>query len=312
MKRFGNYQYVGVREITDRDERESKSKFWNKGKWDNFVKPFLPDDCKEMVLVDMGCNAGLFLKLAEDKGFDKVIGVEGNKEAFNIAKEYKKRNKGKYELQHNLMENCINNLPVADFTVLANIHYYLPINDWLNYLDILRFKTRYCIVVTADKKKGRIRIVKAQPDINSIRSYFSEWDEVGIIDNIPLEGDPVPRKVTSICFKSKIDRVDVSGLEKTTRGGGDMFYREIDNLVAVDKLKYLFWLRKNSGSKRRWSDRSLMRYVRKKVKLYHHVKSNLLMKPITINSDSKILDGNHRYEVMKYLGYKTILSRKVI
>jgi hypothetical protein len=312
MKKFGNYQYAGVRKMTERDERESRSKFWNKGKWDNFIKPFLPDNCKEMILIDMGCNAGLFLKLAEEKGFTKVIGVEANKEAFNTALEYKKRNKGKYELQHKLMEKCIDDLPTADFTILANIHYYLAINNWLDYLDKLRLKTRYCIVVTAEKKKGRIRIEKAQPDINSIRSYFSEWDEVGIIDNISLEGDPAPRNVISICFKSKIDRVDVSSLEKINRGGESVFFEEIDNSVPVDKLEYLSWLKENSRSKKGWSDRSFIKYLKSKVGLYRDVKSNLLMTPIVINSDNKVLDGNHRYEIMNHLGHNTILARKVI
>lgn len=55
--------------MTERDKKEVGSKFWNQGKWDNFVLPFIEDDCKDMTLVDVGCNAGLFLKLAKDKGF---------------------------------------------------------------------------------------------------------------------------------------------------------------------------------------------------------------------------------------------------
>ena len=77
--------------MSERDKQEKGSKFWNKGKWDNFVLPFLPDDCGEMTLIDMGCNAGIFLKLAEDKGFKQVIGVDSNREAVKKALFYKKK-----------------------------------------------------------------------------------------------------------------------------------------------------------------------------------------------------------------------------
>ncbi len=312
MKRFGNYQYVGVREMTNRDERESRSKFWNKGKWDNFIKPFLSKNCKEMILTDMGSGAGLFLKLAEDMGFAKVVGVEANKEAFKIAQEYKKRNEGKYELIHNFFEKSIDLLPAADFTILSNVHYYITIEKLLNYLDKLKYKTRYCIVVTAGKKKGRIPILRAQPDIKSIKSYFSEWKEVGVIDNIALDGDPAPRQVMSICFKSKIERVDISSLTKINSGGGKSFFDEIENSTLTRKMGYISWLKKNSQSKRKWSNRTLLKYVRLKVKLYNDVKRNLLKKPIIISSDNNIIDGNHRYEMIKYLGHKSILARRVI
>ena len=60
MKQFSNYQYIDG-EMSERDKKEEGSKFWNKGKFDNFVKPFLPEDCKNMTFIDMGCNAGVFL-----------------------------------------------------------------------------------------------------------------------------------------------------------------------------------------------------------------------------------------------------------
>jgi hypothetical protein len=75
MKPFAHYQYVGGK-MSPRDKQEANSKFWNQGKWTNFILPFLPKNCQELSLVDLGCNAGLFLKLAEDKGFDKIIVIK--------------------------------------------------------------------------------------------------------------------------------------------------------------------------------------------------------------------------------------------
>ena len=71
MKSFSNYQYTGG-EMNERDKQEVRSKFWNEGKWNNFIKPFLPKDCGEMTFIDIGCNAGLFLKMAKEFGFKRV------------------------------------------------------------------------------------------------------------------------------------------------------------------------------------------------------------------------------------------------
>ena len=140
MKKFSNYQYVGG-EMSERDKLEEGSKFWNQGKWDNYVLPFLPDDCSGMTLIDMGCNAGVFLKLAEDKGFERVIGVDANKGAIEKAIAYRESNGGTYDIQRRHMERCINKLPMADYTVLAMAHYYFLAVDWLYYLDQLQARS---------------------------------------------------------------------------------------------------------------------------------------------------------------------------
>jgi ribosomal protein L11 methylase PrmA len=41
---------------------------------------------EDMTFVDMGCNAGLFLGFAENKGFKKVIGIELDKKAVEKGK----------------------------------------------------------------------------------------------------------------------------------------------------------------------------------------------------------------------------------
>ena len=78
MKPFSKYQYLEGDENTDRSNNEKDSKFLNKGKFDTFIAPFLPEDCTDMIFVEMGCNASLFLKLAEEHGFSKVLGFDAS------------------------------------------------------------------------------------------------------------------------------------------------------------------------------------------------------------------------------------------
>src|SRR3989344_8412572 len=98
MKKFEEYQYLEGEPMTERDRQEIGSKFWNSGKWDNFVAPFLPQDRKELTLIDVGCNAGLFLKLAEDMGFGQVIGVDSNEGAVKRGLAWRDKNRGKYQI----------------------------------------------------------------------------------------------------------------------------------------------------------------------------------------------------------------------
>src|SRR5574343_485811 len=102
MKPFETYQYLAGEPMTDRDKVEVGSKFWNKGKWDNFVLPIIPKDLgdlKEQTFVDMGCNAGLFLKFASEMGFGRVIGVDSNEQAVKRGEEWRDKNGGKYEFK---------------------------------------------------------------------------------------------------------------------------------------------------------------------------------------------------------------------
>ena len=87
------------------------------------------------------------------------------------------------------MEKCIDKLPVADYTILANTHYYFDIHDWLDYLDKLISKTRYCTIVTAAKREKRY---KAPSDTAGIKYSFRHWKKAGEVPELPLEGDPFP------------------------------------------------------------------------------------------------------------------------
>lgn len=306
VKRFSNYQWVKGLPMTERDKKEVGSKFWNKGKWDNYVLPFIKEDVSEMTLVDMGCNVGIFSKLAEDMGFYRVVGVEPNKEAFERALKYREMNGGKYEIHRWRMQSCLHKLPVADYTILANVHYYLSIRLWLEYLDEVKAKTRYLIVVTADR---RIRKRKPQADIKAIREYFYDWEEVGLIDDVPMEGDPFPRKLYGICFKSptiKRESFDVIDNGNKQQVG---FYGEVDEGKGLTETAYYERMRRYRGDK--WGPEKLLGYIRSKKEVYEDIKERGLFVPIVVNSKNRVADGNHRGAIIKHLGHKTIFTRRV-
>jgi len=307
MKRFGNYQHLDNEPMTERDKTEVDSKFWNKGKWDNFVVPFLPEDCSELILIDMGCNAGLFLKLAKDRGFNRAIGVDGNKEAVKRGLVYRNKIKGDYDIQCRYMERSLIHLPVADYTLLVNSHYYFAIQDWLEYLDKLQSQTHYCIIVTTLRQR---KYCRASADIEDINRYFNHWKKVGVISPLSLQDDPRPRHLWSLCFESPcIERVPIDSLDCGNHVQG-AYYEEIEKGVDPLKTRYFKILKKYRNKTKGWSKETLEKFMYGKVALYKDVKKNGLHKAITINAENRILDGNHRYKITRYLGYKSILIRR--
>ena len=307
VKSFANYQYVPIEPMSERDEQEKGSKFWNEGKWETFIKPFIRES-KGMVLVDMGSNAGLFLKLAEDMGFN-AVGVESNVEAFNKAVDYREQNGGNYKMYCTRMEESLNILPVSDYTIIANTHYYLAIDDWLNYLDKLIAKTRYVILVTCEKDGYKDRIWKGSCFVPNIRHDFKLWEEVGVIDNV-LEEGPHSRKLRTLCFKSPyIERVDINKIDASLDTDG--FYRDIDAGVNPHETSHAKNLLENSQRKY-WGKRRFNRFLQNKVDMFYDIKENGIREPVIINSENKICEGNNRFKIMSYLGYNSILVRRVL
>ena len=294
--------------MTSRDKGEVGSKFWNIGKWENFVAPFLPDDCSELSLIDMGCNAGVFLNEAELKGFKTVIGVDSSRDAVKRGAQWREEHGKAYQFVLSKMEDCVEDLPAVDYTVLANAHYYFTINDWLDYLDRLQTKTAYCIIVTAEKRK--VNRCWASTELDSIRSYFKTWEEVGFIDGVPLlEGDPHPRKLWGLCFKSPlVDRVAVDSLDSSNHVQ-DQFCAELDAGKHYTETRYYKILK---PYRKNWTDEKLNNWMQERVDVYENIKKNGLRTPIIVGRNGLILDGNHRYAVMRNLGNRTILTRSVV
>lgn len=293
--------------MTDRDKIELNSRFWNEGKFENYVKPFILEDPKELTFIDMGCNSGLFLKMAENMGFERVLGVDSDHSAVERGVEWREKNGGKYKIIEHTMEGVIDELPLADYTVFCNAHYYITINDWIDYLDKAQYKTRYMIIVTAEKQ--RPNRCWASPDVQRIRDYFKNWQEVGFIDMFPNDGDPSYRKLWGLCFKSPhLDRVDLSILDSGNHVQ-DQFYAELDEGKDFHQTRYYRIIEKYRRGK--WSPERLENWFKDRVALYNDIKENGMKRPIYADANNLILDGNHKYSINNHRGFKTGIVRYV-
>lgn len=303
------------------DINRKDSKFWNEGKWDSFIKPLLPE--YRGTFLEIGCNAGLFLKKAQDYGFRNIVGVEGNRQIFQQAESYRQFNGGNYRLVHQTVGKNLEleDLPLADVVLFSNMHYYLPVGVFATLVDRLRTRALYCIVVSAKAKR---RQGNALYDINSVRGYFRDWEHFPAIISVDAEGDPCPRPdMYGALFRGGLDVCYVDKVYDDWREAAKKLGHRSYKLAPVMEDFFALVLTEDSGF--RYDDTKFYQYWRERlpkkssewtVKLLKYkaelaldIKENGIKEPIYFNKEGKLLDGIHRLCIAKLLGYEHILSR---
>jgi len=299
----------------DRGSRKY-SAFCNEGKWNNFILPFLPEDPKEMVFVEYGSNAGLYLKMAKEYGFDRVVGFESDIQAYHMAEIYKKSLKMNYTTLHDTFTEDFNfnTLPVADITLLANFHYHLTIPEFTYLFDNLKYKTCYLLIVSCED--AQVVHWRQPRDINGIRQCLQEWEEIGCIAP-QVENDPHPRKMFSVLFKSNLKRQKLTNLIDRTKKPiqlGNAFGEFITlstngkNFDITDTLHYkkIYYQKE-----KKWSKEKIDEFVMHERDLIRDMYKNGIKKPVLIDKNNIILDGDHRINFLQAFGYTSIIKRKL-
>ena len=316
------YQNLNMPGDIAKEKPERKdSHYWNEGKWNNFIAPFLPEDCEDMTLVDMGCNNGLFLKLAKERGFRDVIGIEKDKGAYKRALRYREFNGLDYKLLHREVgcDFSFDEIPVADFTILANFHYHLRPSEWLKYLDQLFYKTCYCIIVSPDAY-SEVERQRPKRSITGVRWAFKDWEEVGAKYRSRLgwreKGDHARRDLHSHLFRSKLRRKKIKELDEGAIGTPAKYIRDHGNpfneMIKTDRVNltktayYKIW---EERMRLKWSKKRIYEFVKRKAETMADVKENGMKDPILIRADNTVIDGGHRMVLFEESGYKSIITR---
>jgi len=264
------------------------SMFYNEGKWDTFIAPFLPDDCSDLTFLEIGCNAGIMLNKAKERGFQKVIGIERNENAIGMgervrARDYKFINA---EVDKNF---DIDSLPMVDYLLLSNVHYYIHMPVFLKFVNLLRRKARYVIVVSDSRR--RITFHFPQPDYEVTRKYFRHFKEVKIIKDVDYGDDHRPRpQMFSILFKTELERVPIDTIIKSFDKAGTIHFNKAYQLIDFQDISLLCEKDKNSFD------------------VMKDVLVNGVKQPIILLPNNRIVDGSHRVAMLKRLEHKSVIA----
>ena len=319
------YQNIdGVEGAIFKDPQRKDSRYWGKGKWTAFIEPLLP--AEKRTFVEIGCNAGLFLKLAMDEGYKRVIGIESCPSRMKQATQFRQSHNYPYQLIHQEVgvDFDLDQLPLADVTLLANVHYHLPVGVFSDLVDRLRNHTLYCLLVSAKvaRHKG-----KARHYLESVRGYFRDWQEIAVIGDwqnlLGLDQeDPAPRRqMYGVLFKGCLDSVNTlemwneSARPSRATGPDSLIiaqgWREFFGQVLTDKdpnptetSLYQYW---KQHDKSEWIQ---IRLAEKKA-LAKDIQHNGMRQPIYLDHRDRVLDGMHRLSLACELGYEHVLIRRL-
>ena len=306
-----------------RNPKKKYSKFWNEGKWDTFINPLLPEDCADMTFVEVGCNAGLFLKMAEKKGFRDVVGFDKSRSTIKEGVRYRDSLGLKYKILYRTVDHNFNfdEIPVADVTVLSTVHYYFTLNDWLKYLDQLQYKTQYCLIVSRHLKKTNHWVPSTE--FSDIRLYFKDWKEIGAICDISSKRDPYPRdeELYSLMFESRLKRRKIDDiyiknvrLGRSTQCAKRMIIplkklaKEVAQNDTINVLNTEFY-KEHIDRRDKKRHKNARKFVQEKIDVMYDVKHNGLKEPLLVQLSGQISDGGHRLAILKEMGYKSVMTR---
>jgi len=300
------------------------SLFFNEKKWDYFIKPLLPEP-KGRTFIEIGCNVGLYLRMATEMGFERVVGVEREAPNCRMAVKYRDANGHSYKVLNRMVgrDFDFDEMPAADVVLLSNMHYYIPMDKFMPFLDRLIGKTIYCIVVSRKMRTQRHGYPRA--DVEPIQRMFKGWNMERLITTTDsmVKDDPHRRRVHSMLFKGPLERRSVTAF--TTNPEPEMQQELIDivrgkKVELEDTLMWKFWQHRKQvvADKDKWTDRRLRLHVEHRLDVVRSIMENGMREPILAWKDHPPpevvqfgIDGGNRAQILKLLGRDSIIVRSV-
>jgi SAM-dependent methyltransferase len=314
-----NITIDGVDQPSEYRNRKN-SAFFNEGKWNNFIKPLLPKDPQDRTFIEIGCNVGLYLKLATEYGFRNVIGVETDPDNCAMAEKYRDANGMHYKVLNRTVgkDFSFDELPVADVVLMSNMHYYIHMSYFVPFLDMLLNKTVDCIMVSRhmnEKKHGY-----PLPEIEPIRLMFRDWELLRVLQTSSqmLDKDPHKRTVHSMLFRSRLQRQSI--MDYVTRTQKYVKQQELIDIIREgrdvkleDTINWAYWKQRKQTEKSKpqdmWSDEQIRAHVQLRFDLVESIMKDGMKEPILVHPDRTVIDGGNRAQILKLLGYKSIIVR---
>jgi SAM-dependent methyltransferase len=320
MKKYHQNISIDGTDILPEYGNRKHSNFFNEGKWKNFIEPLLPPDPKDRTFVEIGCNVGLYLKLATEYGFRNVWGVETDAENCAMAERYRDANGMDYKILNRTVgaDFSFDELPAADVVLMSNMHYYIHMEHFIPFLDRLFHKTIYCIVVSRrmrEKKHGY-----PLPEIDPIRLMFKEWEmmRIRMTSSQMKDGDPHPRDIHSMLFRSELQRQTIK--DYTTRTQKYIKQQEFIDIIREgrevrleDTINWAYWKERKQTTKTKprdmWTDEQIREHVQRRFDLVESIMKNGMREPVLVWPDRTGIDGGNRAQILKLLGYESIIVR---
>ena len=151
---------------------------------------------------------------------------------------------------------------------------------------------------------------------------FRDWELLRVIETTSnmLNGDPHRRRLHSMLFKSKLERQPIS--DYTTRTQRYVKQQELIDIIRKNldydlkkTLNWQYWKQRKQDekltAKGRWTDTQIQAHIQRRFNLVYDIMKNGLKEPILVHPNRECIDGGNRAQILKLLGYNSIIVRKI-
>jgi len=276
----------------------------NEGRWNNLIKPLIVEGD---AFLELGCNAGFYLRKAKDMGFRKAIGMEKDANYLRHAAYWESCEPKGIEVIAGAISPNFNwdEIPMVDTCLLANFHYWLTDEELKDCIGKLWNKTVYCLVIG----RGNHITHTSKADKDTLLENFKRWKVVA---------ERKYDKFYSVLFKSDLDSYNVDSLYKLQQLTRSRKYEKAFTALIRDVMEgrkiipapTLFY-EYTQWRQRRWPAPKIEAYVEGWIKLIKEITAKGLNRPLLCNLNNHILDGDHRIMIAKQMGWKNVIVRKI-
>jgi len=266
---------------------------YHEWRWKELVGPLVEPDGKDRMLLDLGCNAGFYMRKAQRFGY-KTLGIEMDDNYISQAPKDLEIIKGDVNFYK---PHC------AYLTLMCCLHYHQSKEQVEALFHNMMYSTVYLLVM--GRHRGR---VKSRPDRSNLMNLLKGWE---------LRGSREAKAFYTVLVKNpRYDELSVDDLYDSTRefvskiknfdnfvpSFEDFVRRTLDDInfdpSKTDFVKYLNRRRLKYPLGRCWIYKVMIEELKT-----HGIHTALRVK------GGRIEDGYHRLIILKELGYKRVVCR---
>lgn len=268
-------------------------------RWDTLIKPILPENGDHRLFLELGCNAGFYLRKASELGY-QTLGVEKSDTFYKQAQYWEREEPIGVRIEHADINDY--DIPVNYITLIAQVHYWLTPDELDRLMEKLWAKSLHVLVVSRHTKAS---VHKSDPRREAVMDFFKDWTFLMSCLNDKHYG---------LLFKNPTLReyethnLYINQPFMRSQKFKDAFEAYIDLVLTKKRFNY--------GNTDYWRYMRWRGFTQKLSRAQTHyrmiksVKRIGLTDPLIIGDHGILTDGNHRLMIAERMGIKRIICRK--
>jgi len=270
----------------------------SQARWRDLIEPLVPPDGHGRLFLELGCNAGYYLRKASEMGYI-TLGVEREQVYYEQAKYWEAQEPRGVRVEFGDINEY--DIPANYITLLANVLYWQTQEQVQALVDKIKERSLHVLIMSRNNPDPRHLSSCA---LHSMLELFDGWDTLGSCYNI--------KHYTIILHNPMMleyDTTELFNLQPFTRSRRFLSsFRDYIDLVLSGKRFRLdntaYW---RYATWRGWRNRT--HHMRRLRHMILQAEQNGITEPVIVYENGIMVDGNHRLIIAERLGIPRLICK---